>query len=173
MERGAVRRIVAGGQTGVDRAALDFALAHRIPCGGWCPKGRLAEDGVIASHYPLRETDSTDVAVRTEWNVRDSDGTLILTRGRPGGGTLFTVTCIAKHLKPELRFELHAWPDRNAFQDWLLSHRIHVLNIAGPLESLAPGVIYSCAYRLLERIFSTSGDNPTEARRSGQKHSGV
>lgn len=73
----AVARIISGGQTGADRAALDFAIAHDIPHGGWCPSGRLAEDGRIPSRYQLRETPSPDYAQRTEWNVRDSDGTVI------------------------------------------------------------------------------------------------
>ena len=70
--------IVSGGQTGVDRAALDAALALGMRCGGWCPAGRWAEDGPIDPRYPLRETPSGDPAQRTEWNVRDSDATLIL-----------------------------------------------------------------------------------------------
>ena len=80
-------RIVSGGQTGVDRAALDVALELSIPCGGWCPKGRKAEDGALPARYPLKETPSEEYAQRTTWNVRDSDGTLILTHGAPTGGT--------------------------------------------------------------------------------------
>ena len=76
-------KIVSGGQTGVDRAALDVALDLSLPCGGWCPKGRKAEDGPIAAHYPLTETPLDSYPQRTEWNVRDSDGTLVLTRGKP------------------------------------------------------------------------------------------
>ena len=70
-------KIISGGQTGADRAALDFAIKHRVPHGGWCPAGRLAEDGPIASRYQLNETPSLDPAQRTEWNVRDSDATVI------------------------------------------------------------------------------------------------
>jgi hypothetical protein len=84
-------KIISGGQTGVDRAALDAALALNIPCGGWCPKGRKAEDGPIPERYPLQETSSADYRVRTEKNVTDSDGTLILTRGPVTGGTAYTV----------------------------------------------------------------------------------
>ena len=81
-----LRRIVSGGQTGVDRAALDWALARGFPCGGWCPAGRLAEDGPIPAEYPLTETPAAESSQRTEWNVRDSDATLIVApRSRPGG----------------------------------------------------------------------------------------
>src|SRR5438876_4889366 len=82
--------IVSGGQTGVDRAALDVALELGIPCGGWCPKGRRAEDGRIPLRYPLEETTLNIYPQRTEWNVRDSDGTLVLTTGRPEGGSALT-----------------------------------------------------------------------------------
>src|SRR6266498_3663785 len=74
----ALVRIVSGGQTGADRAALDWALAHGVPHGGWCPRGRKAEDGTIARLYLLTETPADSYAPRTEWNVRDSDGTAIL-----------------------------------------------------------------------------------------------
>src|SRR5436305_1193025 len=83
--------IFSGGQTGVDRAALDVALELGIPCSGWCPRGRRAEDGTIPPRYPLQETRSLAYPVRTRWNVRDSDGTLILTRGRPDRGTALTI----------------------------------------------------------------------------------
>ncbi|MCX8018628.1 MAG: putative molybdenum carrier protein, partial [Rhodocyclaceae bacterium] len=84
-------RIISGGQTGVDRAALDWAIARGIPHGGWCPKGRLAEDGPIAPRYNLTETESADLGERTWCNVRDSDGTLILNRGDLSGGSLKTL----------------------------------------------------------------------------------
>lgn len=82
-----LQRIISGGQTGADRAALDTALEHNFPCGGWCPKGRRAEDGTIAPRYPLKETDVYDYPVRTELNVKESDGTLVITKGKPTGGT--------------------------------------------------------------------------------------
>ena len=92
-----LHKIVSGGQTGVDRAALDVALELGLPCGGWCPQGRRAEDGPIDPRYPLRETRAAAYPVRTRWNVRDSDGTLILTRGRPDRGTALTAD-LAKRL---------------------------------------------------------------------------
>ena len=84
-------QIISGGQSGVDRAALDAAREMGVPVGGWCPKGRRAEDGAIAACYPLDETPSDQYAQRTEWNIRDSDGTLVLTFGPPTGGTALTV----------------------------------------------------------------------------------
>ena len=89
-----------GGQTGVDRAALDVAIELGIPRGGWCPKGRRAEDGVIAKHYPLRETPSTDYRERTRRNVRDADGTLIVTADELRGGTALTRAFAEKLRRP-------------------------------------------------------------------------
>mgnify|MGYP003793290687 CR=1 FL=1 len=85
-----IKKIVSGGQTGVDRAALDVAMQLGIPVGGWCPRGRRAEDGRIPDSYPLREASSVNYAKRTELNVRDSDGTLILSGGPLTGGTALT-----------------------------------------------------------------------------------
>src|SRR6266851_4977853 len=93
-------KIISGGQTGVDRAALDVALELGIPCGGWCPKGRRAEDGRIPKRYPLVETPTPAYPVRTEWNVRDSDGTLVLARGQASGGTALTIEFATDYGKP-------------------------------------------------------------------------
>lgn len=90
----------------MDRAALDVALELNIPCGGWCPKGRRAEDGRIADKYPLEETPAADYQQRTEWNVRDTDGTLILTIGPVTGGTKLTVEFAQKHKRPCLVVDL-------------------------------------------------------------------
>jgi hypothetical protein len=91
-----IARLVSGGQSGVDRAALDIALEIGLPCGGWCPKERKAEDRRIDDRYPLIETPSGSYSRRTRWNARDSDATLILTWGRPTGGTLLTQTSAAR-----------------------------------------------------------------------------
>src|ERR1700746_3926565 len=95
-----ISKIVSGGQTGVDRAALDVALDLGIACGGWCPKGRLAEDGPIPERYPLEETTLPFYPQRTERNVRDSDGTLVLTVGPPKGGTALTLVLARRQKKP-------------------------------------------------------------------------
>jgi predicted Rossmann fold nucleotide-binding protein DprA/Smf involved in DNA uptake len=93
-------KIISGGQTGVDRAALDAALAAGIALGGWCPKGRLAEDGPLPEHYPLEQTPRRSYRQRTEWNVRDSDGTLVLYWGELQGGTLATVKLADQYRRP-------------------------------------------------------------------------
>src|SRR5437870_6380616 len=96
--QGMLTKIISGGQTGVDRAALDVALELGLPCGGWCPKGRRAEDGPIPARYPLAETPWSGYPQRTLWNVRDSDGTLILVDGEPDRGTQLTIE-LAKRKK--------------------------------------------------------------------------
>ncbi|MCX5912053.1 MAG: putative molybdenum carrier protein, partial [Deltaproteobacteria bacterium] len=95
-------KIISGGQTGVNRAALDVAIEFGIPCGGWCPKGRKAEDGPIDPKYSLKETKSQEYQFRTEANVIEADGTLILTIGKPTGGTAYTAQMAFKYRKPHL-----------------------------------------------------------------------
>jgi hypothetical protein len=133
-------KVVSGGQTGVDRAALDAALELGIVCGGWCPQGRWAEDGRIADRYPLMETPSSDPAERTFWNVRDSDGTLVLARRRIIGGTRWTVDVAAELQKPYLMVRLTTAVDVEAIQEWIANQGIGILNVAGPRESEEPGI---------------------------------
>jgi hypothetical protein len=149
----AVRAIVSGGQTGVDRAALDVAKELGREYGGWCPKGRLAEDGRIPDDYPLRETETTDYAERTELNVRDSDGTLILTVGPPSGGTAYTIECARKLQKPHSVVDLLRTPNIDDVLSWLHEKRIAVLNVAGPRQSQSPEG-YALAYRFLFALLS-------------------
>jgi hypothetical protein len=147
-------KIISGGQTGVDRAALDVALALDIPCGGWCPRGRRAEDGIIPDRYPLTETAAFYYECRTEWNVRDSDGTLILNRGPLEGGTAFTEK-LAKHYKrPVLVMALENLPDPGQITEWIQHYQIAILNVAGPRESGRPG-IYHQAFAYLSRVFQS------------------
>jgi hypothetical protein len=140
-----LERIVSGGQTGVDRAALDVALALRIPCGGWCPRGRRAEDGPLPPIYPLAETPVDAYPQRTEWNVRDSAGTLILTRGQPDRGTALTLRLAREHRKPVYCIDLQTPDFFEAVWAWLETHAIDVLNVAGPRESSQPGVYADAA----------------------------
>lgn len=133
-------RVVSGGQTGVDRAALDVAIERGIPHGGWCPQGRKAEDGPIPDRYQLRETSSAQYRVRTEWNVRDSDGTLILSRGPLTGGTALTADFCEEYEKPVLWIDMGTDPESGQVADWLQEAGIRVLNVAGPRESTCPGI---------------------------------
>ncbi len=142
-ERGAgaaPAKIVSGGQSGVDRAALDVAIKLGILCGGWVPKGRRAEDGPLDSAYPMIETQSSGYEDRTRRNVVDSDATLLITRGAPDGGTKVTVDEAAALGKPYHIVDLMRTHSPLAALRWLESKRPNVLNIAGPRESTAPGI---------------------------------
>jgi hypothetical protein len=136
----------------VDRAALDAAMELGIPCGGWCPKGRKAEDGVIPAKYPLVETASAAYRVRTARNARDSDATLILTRGRPRGGTKLTVKYAEARGKPLLVVDLSECPDITTAVAWIVAHQPRVLNVAGPRESQAPGIYEESRRFLLDLL---------------------
>jgi len=144
--------IISGGQTGVDRAALDFALDHQIKCGGWCPKGRTAEDGKIPCKYPLIETSSKDYAVRTQKNVELSDGSLIIYDQIFDQGTSLTMHYCKKKNKPCLVIQLSGENNKEIIHHWLKNKNINILNIAGPRESNEQG-IYSRTHKLLETVF--------------------
>jgi hypothetical protein len=145
------RTIISGGQTGVDRAALDAAVRLGIAAGGWCPRGRRAEDGRIDGRYPLRETPSQRYGQRTEWNVRDSGGTLILCRGEFSGGTRLTAELSHRYERPLLVLDLDSDPDPDTTRKWLREHGVLVLNVAGPREEGAPG-IYAQSLAFLVRL---------------------
>ncbi|MEE8554468.1 MAG: putative molybdenum carrier protein, partial [bacterium] len=138
-------------------AALDAALATGLPCGGWCPRGRRAEDGPIHERYPLLETPSGRYAQRTEWNVRDSDGTLILTRGEPAGGTALTRRLASRLGTPFLMLEPATPGAPAAAVEWIGREGIRTLNVAGPRESEAPG-IHGQALEFLGRVLALSRD---------------
>ncbi|PSB27978.1 putative molybdenum carrier protein [Chlorogloea sp. CCALA 695] len=148
-------RIVSGGQTGADRAALDWAIAHQIPHGGWCPKGRKAEDGIIPLRYNLTETPSFEYSERTQWNVRDSDGTAVFSISEEFfAGTLLTVELAKKYEKPCLHIckKLVDINTINRFQLFLLEFAIVNLNVAGPRASDEPEV-YQFVMEILDRAF--------------------
>ena len=133
-------QVVSGGQTGVDRAALDVALERGIPCGGACPASRRAEDGRIPDRYPLTELPGNGYPERTERNVVDADATLILTRGPLTGGTRLTADLARRHGRPFLVVDLDTDPDPAEAAHWLRERAVHTLNVAGPRESGAPGI---------------------------------
>jgi hypothetical protein len=146
-----LEKIISGGQTGADRAALDAALELGIPCGGWCPKGRRAEDGRIPDRYPLEEASSSEYPVRTRMNVEDSDGTLIFTRGSPRGGTLLTLKLARQAGKPHTLVDPSREENFSAVVAWIRQNQIRTLNVAGPREGEVPG-IYKQVFFFLQKI---------------------
>ena len=158
-------KVLSGGQTGVDQAALRAAMECGVEVGGWCPPGRGCEDGVIPPQFPLKETDrdrsqsAPDVprSQRTEWNVRDSDGTLVILTGNRSGnpvspGTDWTIECAARYNRPLLICDVSDPEAKKMVQRWVAAHSISTLNVAGPSEGTAPG-IGEHAYALLRRVF--------------------
>ena len=148
-------KIVSGGQTGADRAALDWAIANSVPHGGWYPKGRLAEDGIIASCYNLTETSSSEYSERTQWNVRDSDGTVVFSiSGEIFAGTLLTVESAKKYEKPYIHIceKLVDVDTVNRFQLFLLEFAIANLNVAGS-RALDELEVYQFVMEILDRAF--------------------
>jgi hypothetical protein len=157
-------KIISGGQTGVDQGALEAALALNHPCGGWCPKGRLSEAGIIPAVFPVQEHPSLDYRDRTTANVRDSDGTLLFSFGEPSGGTAYTLEQAEALGRPFWLIDLQdavpdvisrdggvlvfrqapkgrpEQPDVQAIRNWGCRQAVSVLNVAGPRESNHPGI---------------------------------
>ena len=150
-----IRRIVSGGQTGADRAALDAALGAGVPIGGWVPKGRKAEDGPIPERYPnLRETDTDLYETRTRWNVRDSDATLILSHGALAGGSKKTEGFAREMGKPVFSVDLSTMGIGDAvvaIGEWLSGLEGETLNVAGPRASNDPA-IYEATREIVSRL---------------------
>ena len=135
--------IVSGGQTGADRAGLDFAIAHGLPHGGWCPSGRRAEDGPLHERYRMRETEGEGYRQRTKRNVADSDATLILNTGELSDGSLATLRLAERAGKPVRVVALDSdklATEAERVNEWLVANNVAVLNIAGPRESKRPGI---------------------------------
>ena len=147
-----IKKIISGGQTGADRAALDAAIKRSIPHGGWIPKGRKAEDGRIPDRYPLRETETDNYRERTQKNILDSDGTLILCpEDTMDAGTQLTYQLCKENKKP-----VHIANPAEKTQiphviKWLIRDNIHVVNIAGPRESNLKG-IYETSGLFLDKL---------------------
>lgn len=163
MSNNFIKEIVSGGQTGVDRAALDAAITFKIPHGGWCPYERKAEDGVISTRYNLKEAPLSVIAEqadpdaiykkRTELNAKDSDGTLVLVKGSPVGGTLYTIEMLEKYKKPYFIFNLSNLSKIDDIVSWIVKNNIHKLNVAGPRASQTAG-IYEIAYGVISEVIN-------------------
>ena len=158
-----LKRVISGGQTGVDRAALEAATACGIPIGGWCPEGRRAEDGTIPDRYPLTETPSREYPVRTKWNVRDSDATLIMTLGTPDGGTRLTAKAAASLGKPCLIVRADDPGARDTAVAFIDETRGTILNVAGPRESRQPGIFPRAREFLIQVFRAIEGGEPEVA----------
>ena len=150
-------KIVSGGQTGADRAALDVAIELGIATGGWVPHDRRAEDGKIPARYAgLIETETDTYEHRTALNVRDSDATLIFHYGPPSGGTALTLRLARSSSRPYLAVDLDAVSEDDAAEQvrtWLTSRGIRVLNVAGPRASREPRIAVAVA-NVLRRALS-------------------
>ncbi len=143
--------IISGGQTGVDRGALDWAISIGLNHGGACPLGRRSEDGKIPSRYQLTATDSRNYLVRTACNIKSADATLLLHRGEISGGTKSTIQVAKKYKKPLLIVHIDEPTAASQIAHWLDSHSFTILNIAGPRESKSPG-IQTATCKLLHQI---------------------
>jgi len=150
-----IKKIVSGGQTGADRAALDVAIKLGIAYGGWIPKGRITEEGPLPDKYQLQEMHIGSYSKRTEQNVIDSDGTLIICRGKPTGRSDYTRQMVLRHKKHLLHMDLNLTTSYDAASlilSWANLHRIEVLNVAGPRASEDPA-IYNEVFRVLVMTF--------------------
>jgi hypothetical protein len=152
-----VRRIVSGGQTGVDRGALEAALELGIEHGGWCPRGRRAEDERIPDQYRVQENESPDYSARTLRNVRESDATLIVATGKLSGGTRLTRELARRCEKPCLVVRIDGMLSLEHVRGWLADQRVEVLNVAGPRESQSPG-IQARTKDFIVRLLGTGSD---------------
>lgn len=159
--------MASGGQTGVDRGALDAAIEAGVPCGGWCPRGRRAEDGTVPARYTLRETEGEDYETRTRRNVAEADATLVLTWGPPEGGTALTVADAEALGRPCLVVDLAANSETGAAAaaaHWLAALDGATLNVAGPRESRQPGA-HAAAHRVVAALLAAQrGANGPESR---------
>ena len=149
-----IQKIISGGQTGADRAALDFAIRHNIPYGGWVPKGRKTEDGSLPEKYNLQEMPTGQYSKRTEKNILDPDGTLIVSHGLLTGGSALTTKFAELHGKPWIHIDLEMTSYSEAammIQECIGQNRIKIMNVAGPGAVKDP-MIYQAVMELLEEM---------------------
>jgi hypothetical protein len=152
-----IKRIISGGQTGADRAALDVAIKMGIEHGGWIPKGRITEKGPLPGKYRLQEMPTDSYPKRTEQNVIDSDGTLIVARGKLTGGTDYTRQMTLKQLLGIDLDQTDLYNAASLVASWIKLRRIEILNVAGPRAS-KDRQIYSDVINILERAIQILRD---------------
>jgi len=161
-------KIISGGQTGVDRAALDVALKRGIECGGWCPAGRLDEFGRIPDRYPVQELEAGGFTERTLQNVKDSDGTLVIHPNKVAGGTEQTVRFCVDLKRPHQLIDSSTISTEDAAKliaDFVRKNKIGILNVAGPRQSEWPEG-YDRAFRALDRSLKTiTSNSPNRSKR--------
>lgn len=162
-----IRKIISGGQTGTDQGALDAAIEYGFPYGGWLPKGRLTENGPLSEQYRLEEMCTKDYKKRTLQNILDSDGTLIVSRGKLNGGSKLTYEYAHKNYKPKLHIDLYKTPQFLAVSsvyDWIHNHNIRVLNVAGPRASKDPKIYEDVKFIIQGVLSLVAVDAPQGAK---------
>lgn len=150
-----IKKIISGGQTGADQSALDFAIENKFPHGGWCPRGRLTEEGPLDKKYNLQETKTADYDERTLRNVLSSDATLIFCHGELSGGSLHTLILAQIHQKPVWVVDLRGSIPPKQVRDWLKKHQVKILNVAGSRASKDPN-IYAGVKHYLKELFNAN-----------------
>ncbi|MCG6912123.1 MAG: putative molybdenum carrier protein [Deltaproteobacteria bacterium] len=171
-----LEKIISGGQTGADQAALDAAIKLGIPHGGWIPKGRLTEDGPLPAKYQLREMPTGSYPERTKKNIREADGTLIFSHGPLTGGSEFTRKMAVKYMKPLLHIDFYKMIPFDAavtINNWMVDHDIRILNVAGPRSSSDPK-IYRSVMDIIEAVsfLNLSENNPMQTGTSVENPAG-
>lgn len=151
-----ILKIISGGQTGADQAALDAAIITGTPYGGWVPEGRMTEKGPLSEKYQMEEMIGCGYSERTEKNILDSDGTVIISYGKLAGGSGYTMAVAKKNKRPCLHIDLNNQGMSGAVENilsWLRKYMIQVLNVAGPRAS-KDGKIYKAVFNLMEEVIN-------------------
>jgi hypothetical protein len=162
-------KLISGGQTGIDRAALDIALKHGVECNGWCPAGRLDEFGRIPDRYPVKELEGCGLSERTLQNVKDSDGTVIIYWDKLSGGTEQTVRFCVEQRRPHELIDASKISTEHAAKlvlDFVREHNIDILNVAGPRQSE-----WLDGYDYASRVLDAFANSITSTSTSNEDHS--